>query len=49
MASNQRNRVANAIDSLIAHLVPASASDGEQLAQDRHDACFELVRTILDR
>jgi hypothetical protein len=49
MASNQRNRVSNAIDSLITHLVPGTPHDDEQAVQERHDACFELVRTILDR
>lgn len=49
MAHNQRNRISNAIDSLIAHLVPAAPHDDEQAAQERHDACFELVRTILER
>ncbi|KAK4121359.1 hypothetical protein N657DRAFT_673671 [Parathielavia appendiculata] len=50
MTSNQRNRVSNAIDSLISHLVPSNPSEeDEQSAQERHDACFELVRNILDR
>jgi len=49
MASSQRNRVSNAIDSLIAHLVPSSPHDDEQTAQERHDASFELVRSILER
>jgi gamma-tubulin complex component 3 len=50
MASNhQRNRISNAVDSLIAHLVPGSADDDEQRAQERHDACVDIVRTILDR
>ncbi|KAH6627114.1 Spc98 family-domain-containing protein [Chaetomium sp. MPI-SDFR-AT-0129] len=48
MANNQRNRVANAIDSLITHLVPANVHDDEQTAQERHDASFEIVRDILD-
>jgi gamma-tubulin complex component 3 len=47
MASSQRNRVSNAIDSLITHLVPGNPDD--QTAQERHDACFELVRAIIDR
>jgi thioredoxin-like negative regulator of GroEL len=49
MANNQRNRVSNAIDSLITHLVPAGPHDDEQSVQERHDACFELVRNIFER
>ncbi|KAL1840971.1 hypothetical protein VTJ49DRAFT_7577 [Mycothermus thermophilus] len=48
MASSQRNRVTNAIHSLIAHLVPAVPGDDEQTAQARHDDSFELVRSILE-
>lgn len=43
------DRITNAIDSLIAHLVPSDSNDDEQEAQERHDNCFELVKTILDR
>ncbi|KAK4237418.1 Spc98 family-domain-containing protein [Achaetomium macrosporum] len=49
MANNQCNRVSNAIDSLITHLVPSNPAEDEQTAQERHDACFELVRTMLKR
>lgn len=49
MASTQRNRVNNAIDSLIAHLVPPVPGDDELTAQARHDESFELVRSILER
>ncbi|KAK4158520.1 spindle pole body component alp6 [Chaetomidium leptoderma] len=49
MANQQRNRVSNAIDSLITHLVPGNANDDEQTAQERHDVCFELVRTVFER
>jgi gamma-tubulin complex component 3 len=49
MAHSQRNRISNAIDSLITHLVPSDPNDDEQSAQARHDACFELVRTIFER
>ncbi|KAK4162590.1 Spc98 family-domain-containing protein [Cladorrhinum sp. PSN259] len=48
MAPDPR-RVSNAIDSLITHLVPSNPNDSEQQAQERHDACFDLVRTILER
>ena len=51
MATNQRNRVSNAIDSLITHLVPGNPNEpnDDDQAQERHDACFELVRKIFDR
>ncbi|KAG7289721.1 hypothetical protein NEMBOFW57_006097 [Staphylotrichum longicolle] len=49
MANNQRNRVSNAIDSLITHLVPAGPHDDEPSVQERHDACFDLVRNIFER
>lgn len=48
-SNSQRNRVSNAIDSLITHLVPANASDDGQRGQQRQDVCFDLVRDILDR
>ncbi|KAK0708757.1 Spc98 family-domain-containing protein [Apiosordaria backusii] len=49
MSHAPRNRISNAIDSLITHLVPSNPNDDEQTAQERHDACFELVRTIFER
>lgn len=49
MAHKQRNRVSTAVEGLITHLVPGNANDDEQAAQARHDACFELVRDILER
>ncbi|KAK4179873.1 Spc98 family-domain-containing protein [Triangularia setosa] len=49
MSHAPRNRISNAIDSLITHLVPSSPNDDEQTAQERHDACFELVRVIFER
>ncbi|KAK4229651.1 Spc98 family-domain-containing protein [Podospora fimiseda] len=48
MAPDPR-RISNAIDSLITHLVPSNPNDTEQQAQERHDACFDLIRTILER
>lgn len=42
------DRVTNAIDSLITHLVPAKPHETEDAAQERHDASFELVKAILD-
>ncbi|KAK4463385.1 Spc98 family-domain-containing protein [Cladorrhinum samala] len=49
MAHDRRNRISNAIDSLITHLVPSNPNDTEQQAQERHDGCFDLVRNILER
>ncbi|CAP73929.1 uncharacterized protein PODANS_2_12820 [Podospora anserina S mat+] len=49
MSHAPRNRISNAIDSLITHLVPSNPHDDEQTAQERHDACFELVRAIFER
>lgn len=42
------DRVTNAIDSLVAHLVPAAPHESEEAAQEHHDACFELAKGILD-
>lgn len=49
MAHNQRNRISAAIDSLITHLVPSDPNDDDETAQARHDACFELVRSVFER
>ncbi|KAK4191512.1 Spc98 family-domain-containing protein [Podospora australis] len=49
MAHQPRNRISNAIDSLITHLVPSNPHEDERTAQARHDACFELVREIFER
>lgn len=43
------DRIANAVDSLIAHLVPPNPRESESAAQERHDACFALVKSIIDR
>ncbi|KAJ9156445.1 Spindle pole body component [Pleurostoma richardsiae] len=48
MPHDHSHRISNAIDSLIAHLVPSDASEDEEAAQERHDNCFELVKTLLD-
>ncbi|KAK0726957.1 Spc98 family-domain-containing protein [Lasiosphaeria miniovina] len=49
MSNDRGHRVASAIDSLITHLLPANPDDDDQVAQDKHDACFELVRSIIER
>lgn len=43
------DRVSNAIDSLISHLVPRDPNEDEATAQQRHDSCFELAKTLIDR
>ncbi|RCI08198.1 hypothetical protein L249_6348 [Ophiocordyceps polyrhachis-furcata BCC 54312] len=42
------DRVANAIDSLVTHLVSRLPGQTEAEAQERHDACVVLVRSIID-
>ncbi|RSM16872.1 hypothetical protein CDV31_004341 [Fusarium ambrosium] len=42
------DRITNAIDSLITHLVPSNPNDTEEAAQERHDTCFEIVKSIID-
>jgi hypothetical protein len=43
------DRVSSAIDSLVSHLVPRAAHEDDEAAQQRHDICFELAKTIIDR
>ncbi|PFH60410.1 hypothetical protein XA68_11032 [Ophiocordyceps unilateralis] len=42
------DRIANAIDSLVAHLVPRIPGQDEAEAKEHHDACVGLVRSIID-
>ncbi|KAM4066089.1 spindle pole body component [Hirsutella rhossiliensis] len=42
------DRIANAIDSLIAHLVPQNPREDESAARERHDACFAVVKSVID-
>ncbi|KAL7767778.1 hypothetical protein ACKLNR_002079 [Fusarium oxysporum f. sp. zingiberi] len=42
------DRITNAIDSLITHIVPSDPNDPEDVAQERHDTCFEIVKSIID-
>ncbi|KAM0557228.1 hypothetical protein ACHAPJ_005492 [Fusarium lateritium] len=42
------DRITNAIDSLITHIVPTDPNEPEQVAQERHDTCFEIVKSIID-
>jgi len=48
--SSTRNsqRINNAIDSLIGHLVPAAAGDDDD-ARTRRQAVFDLVRALLEQ
>ncbi|OIW28516.1 hypothetical protein CONLIGDRAFT_380677 [Coniochaeta ligniaria NRRL 30616] len=48
MSLGNNSRISSAIDSLIAHLVPADPDDDDQTSKERHDNCFELVRSILE-
>ncbi len=49
MPSVRGQRISNAIDSLITHLVPVDPKATEETAQEHHDTCFELVRSILEK
>ncbi|WYZ41603.1 hypothetical protein EsH8_V_000498 [Colletotrichum jinshuiense] len=48
MSANREHRIAGAVDSLIAHLIPNDPHEDDAAAQERHDNCFELVKSILD-
>ncbi|KAK0635875.1 Spc98 family-domain-containing protein [Bombardia bombarda] len=49
MSQDRGHRISNAIDSLITHLIPINPHDDEQTVQERHDVCFELVRSIFEQ
>ncbi|MBE3048326.1 hypothetical protein IMZ48_38645 [Candidatus Bathyarchaeota archaeon] len=49
MAPNKDDRVADAVDRLIAHMIPADPHEDEEAAQEKHDYCFELVKSVLER
>ncbi|KAJ0164928.1 Spindle pole body component alp6 [Colletotrichum tanaceti] len=48
MSANREHRIAGAVDSLIAHLIPNDPHEDDAAAQERHDNCFELVKSILE-
>ncbi|KAH0442783.1 spindle pole body component [Colletotrichum camelliae] len=48
MSANREHRIAGAVDSLIAHLVPNDPHEDDAAAQERHDNCFDLVKSVLD-
>ncbi|KAG5981700.1 hypothetical protein E4U55_002681 [Claviceps digitariae] len=41
-------RIISALEHLIAHIVPSDPEEDADAAQDRHDACLELVTSIID-
>lgn len=41
------DRVTSALGSLITHLVPKGAGESDDAAQERHDACYGVVKKIL--
>ncbi|KAG6020263.1 hypothetical protein E4U41_002910 [Claviceps citrina] len=41
-------RIISALEHLIAHLVPNDPAEDADVAQDRHDACLELVTSIIN-
>lgn len=43
------NKLVDAVDRLITHIIPTNPREGEDAAQKRHDDCFELVKNILER
>ncbi|GJC79416.1 spindle pole body component alp6 [Colletotrichum liriopes] len=48
MSANREHRIAGAVDSLIAHLIPNDPHEDDAAAQERHDSCFELVKSLLE-
>ncbi|SPN97285.1 related to GCP3 (gamma-tubulin complex) [Cephalotrichum gorgonifer] len=48
MAANRDDRIVDAVDKLISHLIPPGPHDDEEAAQERHDHCFEIVKNILE-
>ncbi|KAG9251997.1 Spc98 family-domain-containing protein [Emericellopsis atlantica] len=42
------DRISNAIDNLIAHIVPRDPTQDDQAAQQHHDTCFELAKSLID-
>ncbi len=48
MPPDRGQRISNAIDSLITHLIPVDPKATDEKTREHHDACFELVQSILD-
>lgn len=49
MAPSKDDRVADAVERLITHLIPVDPREDEDTVQERHDYCFELVKSILEK
>lgn len=49
MAPSKDDRVADAVERLITHLIPANPREDEGTVQERHDYCFELVKSVLEK
>ncbi|KAK1756884.1 spindle pole body component alp6 [Echria macrotheca] len=49
MSVDRNPRIANAIHSLIDHLVAGDVNEDKDSAEERHDACFDLARSILEQ
>lgn len=47
-AAMASERIIAALGQLIAHIVPSDPDEDPDSAQDRHDACLELVTSIID-
>lgn len=48
-AAMASERIIAALGQLIAHIVPSDPDEDPDSAQDRHDACLELVTSIIDK
>lgn len=49
MSIERSPRIANAIHSLIDHLVINDSHKSKQDSEERHDACFQLAQSTLER
>ncbi|KAK1835982.1 Spc97/Spc98 family protein [Podospora conica] len=49
MSIERSPRIANAIHSLIDHLVISDSHESKRDSEERHDACFQLAQSILER
>lgn len=49
MAPSKDDRVADAVERLITHLIPVDPREDEGAVQERHDYCFELVKSVLEK
>ncbi|KAK5660139.1 hypothetical protein OQA88_13608 [Cercophora sp. LCS_1] len=49
MSVDRAPRIANAIHSLVDHLVPGDPNEDKDVTEERHNACFQLAKSILER